>query len=649
MVKYLNKIFLMTIIVIALAGLSFSAQAATDVCNDTVNADLTLNASISNDDGTCFNITSDNVVFDCAGFTVDGDADADGYGFYVNNETDNVTITNCNISQFNIGIFLGHGKNHTITYVNSTYNAHEGIYLLNSSFNTLTNLILSSNTQEGLQLNLTSANNTFTTLTATLNGYDGIFLQDRSENNTFTDVVSNSNTLCGINLYSNLTTITNTTTNSNNQSGVAFNASFNNVTTSTIRLNNVSGFIFENDATSRIANNTICYNTYTYTGEYAMTSEFANNTFCIDLILLPNATTSTNTSFSLEANLTNVINNTNTSCNLVFGKTTGFNNTMANNVTIQFNVTPATDMRNYWNITCLDNDGNTGTSDTWLVDTRTASGTSCENSSSCSGEYCVHDICRAAAYYCGDSYCDTAYESSSSCSEDCGGGSSSGSSSGSGAASNSVTSSFSNVADGDEITVDINRNTIPVEEIVITAAEAADSVRVVVKGYTVKPSTVSAPSNKDVYKYLDVSATIDIEEAEIKFTVPASWLSDNNVAAKDIVLMHYDVDEEEWVELSTTHISGENYKATTTSFSVFAISAKVKTAADEVKKETISEKVTAAVEDVKDIIEEPVNKINIAGIIFIAIVFVIAIYFNKEKIHKKAKHVHHKHLRRRKH
>jgi dolichol kinase len=113
--------------------------------------------------------------------------------------------------------------------------------------------------------------------------------------------------------------------------------------------------------------------------------------------------------------------------------------------------------------------------------------------------------------------------------------------------------------------------------------------------------------------------------------------------------MHYDADEEEWVELPTTYISGDNYKATTTSFSIFAISAKENVAVEEVKEETVKDKVTSAVEDVKDIIEEPVNKINLAGIIFIAIVFIIAIYFNKEKIHKKAKHVHHKHLRRRRH
>ncbi|MBT3583199.1 PGF-pre-PGF domain-containing protein [Candidatus Woesearchaeota archaeon] len=647
MARYLDKIILLAILVIALAGLSFSVQADTDVCNDTVNADLTLNASISDDSGDCFNITASNIIFDCAGFTVDGDSDTDGFGFFVNN-TNNVTIKNCNISQFNVGIFLGNGNNHTVTNVTSTYNAREGIYLLSSNFNTLANLTLSSNTQEGLQLNL-SANNTFTTATVTQNGLDGIYLIADSENNTFSDVVSNSNTLYGIKINSNNTLVNNATTNSNNQSGIYFIGEYNNVTNTSIRLNNVSGLYFDVESYNRIANNALCYNTDTYVGEYSMTDEFGNNTFCIDLQTLANNTISTNTSFELQGNITNIINNTNTSCLLYMGKNITANNTLTNNISIQFGIIPMI-MKNNWNITCVDDAGNEGTSESFILDTRQSDGESCTNSSSCSGDYCVQSICRSAAYYCGDSYCDENYESSTSCSTDCGGGSdSSGSGGGSSAASTSVSTSFSDVADGDELTVDINRNNIPVEEVIIVAAEDSDSARVVVKGYSSKPSTVLEPSNKEIYKYIDVSATIDIEEAEIKFTVSSDWLTSNNVASSDIILMHYDADEEEWVELPTTYISGDNYKATTTSFSIFAISAKENVAVEEVKEETVKDKVTSAVEDVKDIIEEPVNKINLAGIIFIAIVFIIAIYFNKEKIHKKAKHVHHKHLRRRRH
>jgi PGF-pre-PGF domain-containing protein len=640
--EHIIKIILVLVMFFVLIS---TAQADTDVCNDTVDADLTLNASISDDSGDCFNITASNIIFDCAGFTVDGDADADGFGFFVNN-TNNVTITNCNISQFNVGIFLGNGNNHTVTNVTSTYNAREGIYLLSSNFNTLANLTLSSNTQEGLQLNL-SANNTFTTATLTQNGLDGIYLMSMSENNTFSDVVSNSNTLYGIKIDSNNTLVNNATTNSNNQSGVYFSGAFNNVTNTSIRLNNVSGLHFDNENNNRIANNALCYNTDTYTGEYSMTNEFGNNTFCIDLELPSNNTVSTNTSFELQGNITNIINNTNTSCNLNIGKNVTANNTLSSNLTVQFGIIPMI-MKNNWNITCVDDAGNEGTSESFILDTRVSDGEDCINSSSCAGDYCIHSVCRSAAYYCGDTYCDQAYEDSSSCSTDCGGGSdSSGSNSGSSGSSTSITSSFSDVSDGDEIIADINSDNVPVEEIMIVVAEDASVAKIKVSKYTSKPSTVSEPTT-DVYKYLDISATVDIESAEIKFTVTDDWLNDNDVLPKDVILLHYDTEAEEWVVLTTEHVSGNTYKATTKSLSVFAISAKEKVVADETGDKTISEKVSDVVDSVLTDEDESVNKINLAGIIFIAVVFVIAIYINKEKIHKKAKHVHHKHLRRKK-
>ncbi|MFQ5648149.1 MAG: hypothetical protein ACE5FW_02835, partial [Candidatus Aenigmatarchaeota archaeon] len=43
----------------------------------------------------------------------------------------------------------------------------------------------------------------------------------------------------------------------------------------------------------------------------------------------------------------------------------------------------------------------------------------CANDSECSGGYCVHNYCRSAPDYCGDSFCD-AGEGCSSCSADCG-------------------------------------------------------------------------------------------------------------------------------------------------------------------------------------------------------------------------------------
>jgi prenyltransferase beta subunit len=52
-------------------------------------------------------------------------------------------------------------------------------------------------------------------------------------------------------------------------------------------------------------------------------------------------------------------------------------------------------------------------------DVKIADGNSCNQSSECLNNYCVHNICRLYSTYCSDGYCDSG-ESCSSCSNDCG-------------------------------------------------------------------------------------------------------------------------------------------------------------------------------------------------------------------------------------
>ncbi|MBW2966202.1 hypothetical protein KY342_03815 [Candidatus Woesearchaeota archaeon] len=56
----------------------------------------------------------------------------------------------------------------------------------------------------------------------------------------------------------------------------------------------------------------------------------------------------------------------------------------------------------------------------------------------CAGGYCVHDVCRAASTYCGDSYCDSG-ETCTSCSGDCGACTTGGGSSGGGGGGTTTT------------------------------------------------------------------------------------------------------------------------------------------------------------------------------------------------------------------
>ncbi len=87
-----------------------------------------------NSTGTCFEITSPNIVLDCAGFTVNYSVSTQGYGVKIN--ASNVTVMNCNITGFggspgtsnNAGVFLSAVNNVTITRNNITTNGTSSNY-----------------------------------------------------------------------------------------------------------------------------------------------------------------------------------------------------------------------------------------------------------------------------------------------------------------------------------------------------------------------------------------------------------------------------------------------------------------------------------------------------------------------------------------
>ncbi len=95
--------------------------------NDIPNSDYT----------TCMNITANNVTLDCQGYLIDGD-DSGSYGIYARraSATDtNITVKNCNVTDWNYGI-----------------------YIYYSNLNNLTNNTVSSNQQVGLNIIFSSNN-----------------------------------------------------------------------------------------------------------------------------------------------------------------------------------------------------------------------------------------------------------------------------------------------------------------------------------------------------------------------------------------------------------------------------------------------------------------------------------------------------------
>jgi len=100
-----------------------------------------LNQSIIDSSATvCINITSSDVVFDGAGYAIDGNGTWDTYGVHVYNSTTdltNVTVKNLKLTDWSIGIYYINVTNGGI--VNSTATSYDGITLRNSSNNTLIN------------------------------------------------------------------------------------------------------------------------------------------------------------------------------------------------------------------------------------------------------------------------------------------------------------------------------------------------------------------------------------------------------------------------------------------------------------------------------------------------------------------------------
>jgi len=210
----------------------------------------------------------------------------------------------------------------------------------------------------------------------------------------------------------------------------------------------------------------------------------------------------------------------------------------------------------------------------------------------CSGGYCVHDLCRAAATNCGDSFCDSG-ETTSSCSADCGSTSSSSgggsSSSSSGGAAVEVTVKADSVPANTPKTLDIpatDAAKVAVDEVIITTTTTATSVVLTVKESS-KPADAPAPvaSTGAVYKYVDITlanvSTNALSSAKVKFKVTKSWVTSNSIDVNTVKLNR--LVGTTWSQLSTTKASEDsadiNYEADTPGFSTFAITGEKVTAA----------------------------------------------------------------------
>jgi parallel beta-helix repeat protein len=149
-------------------------------CGQIVLTNVTLTENITAT-GDCITVGADNVVLDCAGFSITGDQGAGDNGIQVN-DYDNLTIKNCIIKNFDRGISLVSGNYHNITN-NTVYNhADYSIYLSNIFYSVINKNDLYNITDYRPVYIYSSNNNNFTNNLAHDNINDGFRIHDGDNN-----------------------------------------------------------------------------------------------------------------------------------------------------------------------------------------------------------------------------------------------------------------------------------------------------------------------------------------------------------------------------------------------------------------------------------------------------------------------------------
>ncbi len=150
----------------------------------------------------CITITSSNVVFDGAGYTIDGVDALYAYGVYVDPIAINVTVKNLTVTDWYYGIYLHYSRNNTLSGNHARSNSY-GILMDHSTNNTLDSNTAILNRYDGIYL-FSSGNNILSNNTAMSNPGNGIFVYSFSENNMLiNNKVSGSSYGIGVYTYGN--------------------------------------------------------------------------------------------------------------------------------------------------------------------------------------------------------------------------------------------------------------------------------------------------------------------------------------------------------------------------------------------------------------------------------------------------------------
>jgi len=241
--------FLLTVIISFIILSHFSEAADLTDCTDiTSPGDYYLIQDITPSSPSfgsyCINIFSNNVTFDCQNHLVQGDNIAD-IGVYVSRssqQTTNITIRNCNVTEWDeVNLYLENANRNNLINITLLSSPDYILYLYNSDYNNLTNITVSDSDYYGPLLYYSDFNTLTNFKVSEINNGDCFYLT-YSNNNTLTNITASSSPYSGFWIkYSNNNTLTNVTA-FNNGYGIIFDSSNSNeVKNSVFQNNSIAG------------------------------------------------------------------------------------------------------------------------------------------------------------------------------------------------------------------------------------------------------------------------------------------------------------------------------------------------------------------------------------------------------------------------
>ncbi|MFH1424865.1 MAG: NosD domain-containing protein [archaeon] len=229
-----------------------------------------VNINVSNNQGALW-FNASNIYLDCNGSTIFGNNSSAGFGVWINQSFENITVKNCVLLYYDFGI-IAQSNHHNITNNTVMDSPSYGMYLENSNISNITNNTLIRSGMYGFYITSSSSTNVIEGNNISNNTLDGIHINGDSDWNNLTKNLISYNGNDGIYVsqwfytasQSFYTTISNNTVSFNSLTGIYLgqvsdptSLSFLVVRNNTVINNSQYGIFLDYIVQTTLANNTI--------------------------------------------------------------------------------------------------------------------------------------------------------------------------------------------------------------------------------------------------------------------------------------------------------------------------------------------------------------------------------------------------------